>query len=79
MHERTVWWSFTAKRLPADGWRGVISDVTAAQDARRHVWHLAHHDAVTGLANRHRFRDVLGESVAGSARCCAWTWTASRR
>ena len=69
--DRLAWWSFTAKPLPQSGWRGVISDVTAAQDARRHVWHLAHHDAVTGLANRRRFREVLTEAVA-QARDGGW-------
>ncbi|MCP5152548.1 MAG: EAL domain-containing protein [Ectothiorhodospiraceae bacterium] len=70
--ERTAWWSFTAKPLPGGGWRGVISDVTAAEVARRHVWQLAHHDSVTGLANRRRFRQALqaavDDAVAGRSR-----------
>ncbi|MCA8967071.1 MAG: diguanylate cyclase, partial [Planctomycetes bacterium] len=63
-----AWWSFTAKPLAGGGWRGVVSDVTVAQNARRHVWHLAHHDPVTGLANRRRFREALAEAVSEAAR-----------
>jgi diguanylate cyclase (GGDEF)-like protein len=58
-----LWWSFTAQKLPDDGWRGVISDITVIHMAQQNVWKLAHYDAVTGLANRHRFQEVLEDMI----------------
>jgi diguanylate cyclase (GGDEF)-like protein/PAS domain S-box-containing protein len=61
---KTRWWSLTAKPLADDagapnGWRGVASDVTEAQLATRQLNWLAHYDPLTGLVNRHRFREEL--------------------
>ncbi|HET7795247.1 MAG TPA: EAL domain-containing protein [Rhizobacter sp.] len=72
---RTIWWSLTAKPVEGgSGWRGVVSNVTAAREAQHHVWQLAHFDAVTDLSNRHRFRIELDnalESVRQSGEQCA--------
>lgn len=62
------WWSITAKPLfDADGqpagWRGVISDITEARNAHRRLLRMAHHDSLTGLANRARFMALLEESL----------------
>jgi diguanylate cyclase (GGDEF)-like protein len=50
-----------------------LLDVTAehlARDeltaAREELWHLANHDALTGLANRHLFNDRLAAAVVGA-------------
>jgi len=61
---KTRWWSLTAKPLTDaggkhTGWRGVASDVTKAQLATRQLNWLAHYDPLTGLVNRHRFREEL--------------------
>jgi diguanylate cyclase (GGDEF)-like protein len=72
--QRVVWWSITAKPVEGGGWRGVLSNVTAAREAQQHVWQLAHFDGVTNLSNRHRFRlelDGALESVRQSGEQCA--------
>jgi diguanylate cyclase (GGDEF)-like protein len=74
LSQRTVWWSLTAKPVDGGGWRGVVSNVTAAREAQEHVWHLAHFDGVTNLSNRHRFRielDAALESMRHSGEQCA--------
>jgi diguanylate cyclase (GGDEF)-like protein len=53
-------WSMSAKPLHDErgreaGWRGVGSDITQARRARDELARLANVDALTGLANRHRF------------------------
>jgi diguanylate cyclase (GGDEF)-like protein/PAS domain S-box-containing protein len=57
-------WSLSAKPLHdergrAAGWRGVGSDITQARRARDELARLANVDALTGLANRHRFSTEL--------------------
>jgi diguanylate cyclase (GGDEF)-like protein len=72
--QRTVWWSLTAKPVDGGGWRGVVSNVTAAREAQAHVWQLAHFDGVTNLSNRHRFRlelDAALDSVRQTSEQCA--------
>src|SRR4051794_38282990 len=63
----------TCKRLVGlgDGTRlvvGVITDVTRYREAEAHIRHLAHHDALTGLANRALFRERLGRALAAARR-----------
>ncbi|MFW9615859.1 putative bifunctional diguanylate cyclase/phosphodiesterase [Aquabacterium sp.] len=58
------WWSLSAKPLfdekgRAAGWRGVGSDITHTRQARDELARLANFDALTGLANRHRFSTEL--------------------
>jgi diguanylate cyclase (GGDEF)-like protein len=60
------WWSLTAKPLfdehgRASGWRGVGRDITQARHARDDLARLANFDALTGLANRHRFSEGLSK------------------
>ncbi len=63
------WWSLSAKPLVDaqgghSGWRGVASDVTEARNAHRQLRWLAHNDALTGLANRHQFRQLATQRLA---------------
>ncbi len=46
----------------------VISDVTEARHYERRLQHLAHHDPLTGLANRVLLQERLAEAVAASVR-----------
>jgi diguanylate cyclase (GGDEF)-like protein/PAS domain S-box-containing protein len=46
----------------------VIEDVTERKQAEARIAHMAHHDALTGLANRVRFHDRLKEALGGCAR-----------
>ncbi len=72
-------WSLTAKPLldqlgRAAGWRGIGSDVTQARRARDELARLANFDALTGLANRHRFSaelSRLAQTRSTSGRPCA--------
>lgn len=54
------WWSLSGRPVRDAygrrvGYRGVMSDVTVAKEAQAHVAYLAHHDPLTGLANRAHF------------------------
>ncbi len=67
---KTRWWSLTAKPLfeaqgAPSGWRGVATDITQAQRANSKLTHLAHFDALTGLANRHQLRGQLADLLGG--------------
>ncbi len=57
-------WSMTAKPLfdehgRSAGWRGVGADITQARRSRDELARMANFDALTGLANRHRFSAEL--------------------
>lgn len=73
------WWALTAKPLFDEGghhagWRGVCSDITDSRRAALEMSTLANFDSLTGLANRHHFRNQLAAiRPAGSdeARPCA--------
>ena len=65
------WWALSAKPLydergRAAGWRGVGSDITQNRQAREELARLANQDALTGLANRHRFSTELGRLGEGA-------------
>lgn len=67
------WWSLTAKPLTDAeagfrGWRGVATDVTRARRAHERITHLAHHDPLTGLANRLQFHTQVRNALADVAR-----------
>ena len=73
--EQARWWQIGAKPLFDDegrpaGWRGVIADVSTEVRAQRHLRHLAHHDTLTGLANRltlhGRLQEHLGSGRSGA-------------
>ncbi|MFY0734545.1 putative bifunctional diguanylate cyclase/phosphodiesterase [Aurantimonas sp. NFXS3] len=46
------------------GYRGVASDITATTHAERRIAYLAHHDSLTGLANRSRFAEEIDRICA---------------
>lgn len=50
------WLSFSGKRKESGGYRGVVADVTDAQEAEAKIRHLAHFDGLTGLANREQLK-----------------------
>lgn len=67
------WWSLTAKPLTDpegrfSGWRGVATDVTHARRAHEKITHLAHHDALTGLANRLQFHTAVRDALLSAGR-----------
>jgi len=49
------------------GYRGVASDITATTHAERRIAYLAHHDSLTGLANRSRFAEEIDQIFAADA------------
>jgi diguanylate cyclase (GGDEF)-like protein/PAS domain S-box-containing protein len=60
-----------SQALPFDGQRGALIaliDVTERRQAEASVVHMAHHDALTGLANRVLFRQRLDEALARMRR-----------
>jgi diguanylate cyclase (GGDEF)-like protein len=54
--------------LPEGGWVSTFEDVTEIHRAEQRIAHLAHHDSLTGLANRELFRTRLGEARARATR-----------
>jgi diguanylate cyclase (GGDEF)-like protein len=51
-----------------EGWLLTLEDVTVQRLAEAEIAHMAHHDALTGLANRVLFRDRLDEAVTRAKR-----------
>jgi diguanylate cyclase (GGDEF)-like protein len=54
------------------GWLVTLEDITEQRLAAARIEHMAHHDALTGLANRLLFHQRLGEAVSRcrrGARC----------
>lgn len=47
---------------------GVTRDVTMKKQAEDRIWHLAHHDFLTGLPNRALFYEQLRQSLAQAKR-----------
>lgn len=43
---------------------GIFSDVTVLKEHQRHLHHIAHHDALTGLPNRLLLTDRLAQAIA---------------
>jgi diguanylate cyclase (GGDEF)-like protein/PAS domain S-box-containing protein len=48
---------------------GVLNDITAARHYERRLQHLAHHDPLTGLANRTLLQDRLQLGIDEAVRC----------
>ena len=47
-------------------WAGVLEDVHSRRQAQDHLAWLAHHDPLTGLANRTHFHQALEKALAGA-------------
>ena len=47
---------------------GVFSDISAYDNSRKRLHHMAHYDALTGLANRVLLYDRLGQAIEKSRR-----------
>jgi len=54
--------------LPRRGWVMTLEDISERRAAEKKIDYLAHHDLLTGLANRALFRDQLGRAIIGSAK-----------
>ena len=50
-------------------------DITAVMQYEAEMEHQAHHDTLTGLANRNLLRVQLTEAIKGAERCGASVWT----
>lgn len=53
--------------LPAGGWIGTHEDITLRELAAEKVQYAAHHDTLTGLANRTLFNAKLDETLVSAA------------
>lgn len=53
--------------LPDGGWIGTHEDITLNERAAQKIAHAAHHDPLTGLANRTKFNLKLEESLEKAA------------
>ncbi|WP_438390494.1 putative bifunctional diguanylate cyclase/phosphodiesterase [Caballeronia sp. DA-9] len=79
LQDRHFWWSITGKPVfekdgAFKGYRGVGSDVTAAEESRLQIAHMASHDSLTGLPNRAFFRDALTSAYRSSSGQFALLW-----
>lgn len=54
--------------MPDGGWVATHTDVTSQRIAEAKILHMAHHDALTGLANRILLNQKLGEALACADR-----------
>lgn len=53
--------------MPDGGWVATHEDITEQRRAAERIAHMAHHDALTGLANRVLFRKTLEEACRGAS------------
>jgi PAS domain-containing protein len=65
--ERTVWLKIQAVKL-RDGLVITVSDITARKHDEEHIRHLAHHDPLTGLANRSLLYDRIDQAIERTKR-----------
>ncbi len=56
------------KRLPSGGHVRTFSDITDRRQDERRIRHMAHHDGLTGLANRTLLADRLSQAVSQARR-----------
>jgi len=57
------WWTLSANRLEDGTMRGVARDTTETRQALARVDYMAHHDNLTGIANRFLFGETLAENL----------------
>ncbi|ARU16735.1 putative bifunctional diguanylate cyclase/phosphodiesterase [Croceicoccus marinus] len=62
------WWMLSASPREDGTIRGVARDVTAARRTEQRVAYMAHHDGLTGLANRFLFGETLAGQLARQRR-----------
>lgn len=60
------WLSFSGKTKADGGYRGVVADITDAQEAEDKIRYLAHFDGLTGLANREQLKMSMTEALASA-------------
>jgi diguanylate cyclase (GGDEF)-like protein len=60
---RTI--SIRHQPMPNGGWVATHDDITETRRAQAEIEHMAHHDALTGLPNRVRFRSHLDTALQG--------------
>lgn len=70
------WWAFSGRPIRNGqgsflGYRGVCADITVAKQAEARLAYLAHHDALTDLANRTLFCDGLDQVLQHGRAACA--------
>ena len=81
VQDRQIWLRIQAYPTP-DGLSIFFRDISLEKQARDEVEHLAHHDPLTGLANRVLFQRELARRRAVRQRrwpCCCSTSTTSRK
>jgi len=64
-------WRHYESRIVRSGDRGALAmvrDVTERKEADEQIVHLAYHDNLTGLLNRHRFREHLSQAISHAER-----------
>ncbi|MDI9654651.1 GGDEF domain-containing protein, partial [Burkholderia cenocepacia] len=54
----------TRHRVPDGNAVIIVEDVTARRQTEQHIRHLARHDALTGLPNRHELHAALKRMLA---------------
>jgi diguanylate cyclase (GGDEF)-like protein len=62
------WISVNFAPMEDNGWLVTLENITAQRLVEAKIAHMAHHDALTGLANRTLFHERLTEAVAGCRR-----------
>ena len=70
-HERWMDCRFLAERNDWGqilGIRGVLRDITKTYLQERHIAHMAHHDALTGLPNRILLEDRISKAIQSAKR-----------
>jgi diguanylate cyclase (GGDEF)-like protein len=60
--------SIHMRPMEDEGWLATIEDITERRQAEARIAHMAHHDALTGLANRVLFHKRLGQAIARARR-----------
>jgi len=58
----------TRREMPGGGWVGTYEDVTQRRTAERQIVHMAEHDTLTDLPNRHLFQRTLTELLQAAGK-----------